>query len=149
MKIVIQRCASSSLSVDKELYSSIGAGMMVLVGVECADTVADANYLIGKLTALRIFDDPGGVMNLSIEQTGGDVMVVSQFTLQASTRKGARPSYIAAARPEQALPLYEYFVAQLKERLGREVATGKFGANMLISLVNDGPVTIIIDSKNK
>lgn len=149
MRILIQRVAEARLSIEGELRCSIGPGMVVLVGVEEPDGREDAEWLAAKLTKLRIFDDSEGVMNLSVEETGGGVMIVSQFTLHASTRKGNRPSYIRAARPEVAVPLYEYFIARVEEATGKPAATGVFGADMQVALVNDGPVTIWIDSKQR
>lgn len=149
MRAVVQRVAHASVSIDGCLRSSIGAGMLVLIGVEDADTVEDIEWLSGKLSRMRIFDDEEGVMNRSIVEVGGEALVVSQFTLHASTKKGNRPSYIKAARPEVAIPLYEGFVKQLEHDLGKPVATGVFGADMKVSLLNDGPVTIIVDTKNK
>ena len=147
MRVVIQRVRESSLSVGGRLISAIGPGMTILVGVAQGDTVGDIEWLANKISQLRIFDDNEGVMNHNIQQTGGEILAVSQFTLNASTRKGNRPSYIAAAPPDAALPLYEQFVAALSEAVGHKVQKGVFGANMQIALVNDGPVTIIIDSK--
>lgn len=149
MRLVIQRVTRASVSIGGELHSSIGAGMMVLVGVETGDGAADVDWLAGKLAALRIFDDDAGVMNRSITDVGGELLAVSQFTLTASTRKGNRPSYIRAARPEEAVPLYEMFCSEMEVRLGKEVKRGVFGADMQVELVNDGPVTIIIDSRIK
>lgn len=146
MKIVIQRVSRASVSVGGELVSQIGAGMMVLVGVHVDDTAAEADYLAAKTAALRIFDDEAGVMNLSVAQTGGEVLAVSQFTLLASTRKGNRPSYIAAMKGEEAKALYEHYCSALRRLLGREVKMGVFGADMDVELVNRGPVTIIIDT---
>lgn len=127
---------------------SIGRGLMILLGITPEDTREDADWLVGKISRLRVFDDADGVMNLSLQDIGGEALVVSQFTLMASYRKGNRPSYIRAARPETAIPLYEYFVERLKQALGRDIPTGRFGADMQVSLVNDGPVTIVMDSKN-
>lgn len=149
MKIVIQRTSNCTLTINSEIHSTIGPGMVVLLGVSTDDQHEDADYLAAKLVALRIFDDTDGVMNLDIRQVDGQIMVVSQFTLQASTRKGNRPSYLSAARGEQANELYKYFVAKVEELTQKEVKTGVFGAEMQVSLTNDGPVTIIIDSKNK
>lgn len=147
MRIVIQRVTKASVSIGGELHSSIGAGMMVLVGVEHGDTEADADWLADKTAALRIFDDADGVMNRSILDVGGDVLAVSQFTLTASTRKGNRPSYIRAAPGPISNPLYEHYCHRLGERLQRDIRKGVFGADMQVELVNDGPVTIIIDSR--
>ncbi len=147
MRLVIQRVTAASVSINNMVFSEIQKGLLVLLGIEVTDTTADAEKLVAKLYGLRIFSDEKGLMNLSIADTGGDFLVVSQFTLMAETAKGNRPSYINAARPEQAIPLYEKFVELLKTTSGREIYTGKFGADMQVSLINDGPVTIIIDSK--
>ena len=147
MRLVIQRCLEASVKIDGEIVSSIGKGLLVLVGIEQGDTQADVDWLVGKTAGLRIFDDEAGVMNLSVTDTGGEVLAVSQFTLTASTRKGNRPSYIRAAGHELAVPLYESYCEKLSEALGRSVGKGRFGADMKVSLVNDGPVTIIIDSR--
>lgn len=147
MRIVIQRVSSASVTIDGALISEIGQGMMVLVGVENGDTDDDCRWLAAKTAALRIFDDEKGVMNRSIIDTGGQILAVSQFTLTASTRKGNRPSYIRAAGHELATNLYELYVAETSQLLGRPTLTGKFGADMQVSLVNSGPVTIIIDSR--
>lgn len=147
MRLLIQRVQGASVSIDDRLRSQIGRGLLVFVGVGIDDTQADAEYLAGKLVRLRIFDDPAGVMNLDVVQTGGEVLIVSQFTLQASTRKGNRPSYINAAPEALSRPLYEYFTTRVAELLGRAVPTGEFGADMQVALVNDGPVTIWMDSK--
>lgn len=149
MRVVIQRVKSSSVTISGEIRSATGRGLLVLVGIEDADTTEDASWLASKLVNLRLFDDSDGVMNLSALETGSEIMIVSQFTLHASTRKGNRPSYIRAARPEKAIPLYEDFIARTEDLLGRSVSTGVFGAMMEISLVNDGPVTIFIDSRNR
>ena len=149
MRLLIQRVKRASVTIDGGVRSQIGAGLLALVGVGNDDGAEDIEYLAGKLVRLRIFDDEAGVMNLDVVQTGGDVLVVSQFTLQASTRKGNRPSYIHAAPEAVSRPLYEQFAARVAELLGREVATGEFGADMQVELVNDGPVTIWMDSKNK
>ena len=149
MRLLIQRVKHASVTIDGEVRSRIGAGLLALVGVGNDDGAEDIEYLAGKLTRLRIFDDEAGVMNLDVGQTGGEVLVVSQFTLQASTRKGNRPSYIHAAPEAVSRPLYEQFAARVAELLGREVATGEFGADMQVELVNDGPVTIWMDSKHK
>ncbi len=146
MRILIQRVERASVAIDGTVRSQIGAGLLVLVGVGTDDTEADADYLAGKLVRLRIFDDEAGVMNFDVRQTGGEVLVVSQFTLMASTRKGNRPSYIQAAPEDLSRPLYERFTARVAELLGREVPTGQFGADMQVELVNDGPVTIWMDS---
>jgi len=149
MRVVIQRVKSSSVTISGEIGSAIGRGLLVLVGIEDADTVEDASWLASKLVNLRLFDDSDGVMNLSALETVSEIMIVSQFTLHASTRKGNRPSYIRAARPEKAIPLYEDFIARTEGLMGRSVGNGVFGAMMEITLVNEGPVTIIIDSKNR
>ncbi len=149
MRLVIQRVLSASVSISGNLYSSIGKGLLVLIGIEENDSEAEAEWLASKTAQLRVFNDVSGVMNLSVTDVKGELMVISQFTLHASTRKGNRPSYIRAARPETAIPLYEKFVSLLKEKTGSEIKTGVFGADMKVTLVNDGPVTIIIDSKLK
>lgn len=149
MKAVIQRVRNADVTISNELYNKIGHGLLILLGIEEADNYEDISWLVNKVAALRIFDDEAGVMNRSVEDVDGEVLVISQFTLHASTRKGNRPSYIKAAKPEISIPLYEAFVQALTERLGNETKTGKFGANMQVSLINDGPVTIIIDTKNK
>ncbi len=146
MRLVIQRVTSASVSIDGNIHSSIERGLLVLAAVEHGDTEADARWLSDKLTAMRIFDDDAGVMNLSVRDVAGEVLCVSQFTLTASTRKGNRPSYIRAAAPPVSQPLYMQFCDMVSHNLGRPVATGVFGADMQVSLVNDGPVTIIIDS---
>lgn len=148
MRTVIQRVTSANVAIDGERVAEIGGGMLILLGVTPEDTTADADWLVGKISRLRIFDDADGVMNLSLLDTQGEALVVSQFTLMASYRKGNRPSYIHAAPPAVAIPLYEYFVAQLQQTLGRDIPTGRFGADMKVSLTNDGPVTIVMDSKN-
>lgn len=147
MRLVIQRVTQASVAIDKELYSSIGRGLMILVGIEEDDTEADVDWIAAKTAAMRIFPDAHGVMNLSLLETNGEVLAVSQFTLMASTKKGNRPSYIKAARPEMALPLYEHYCNKLSDILDTTVKTGVFGADMQVSLINDGPVTIIIDSR--
>ena len=149
MRLLIQRVREASVTIGGVCCSRIGAGLLVFVGVGTEDTDEDLEYLAGKLVRLRIFDDEAGVMNRSVVDAGGDVLVVSQFTLYASTRKGNRPSYVRAAGPEAAVPLYERFVAVTGKLLGRPVQTGVFGADMQVELVNDGPVTIWIDSKRK
>ena len=147
MRVVVQRVKKASVEIEGQLVGDIQKGLLVLLGIEHDDGQDDAKYLIQKLTQLRIFSDADGKMNLSIQDISGQFLVVSQFTLHAATRKGNRPSYIRAARPEQAIPLYEYFLAELQKLSTTEVQTGRFGADMQVSLVNDGPVTIIIDSK--
>ena len=149
MRIIIQRVREASVTIDGTLHSSIGRGMMVLVGIEDADTDEDIAYLTKKVVNMRIFDDAEGVMNRSVLDVEGEVLVVSQFTLHASTKKGNRPSYIKAAKPDISVPLYEKFCSELSIALEKTVKTGVFGADMQCALVNDGPVTIIMDSKNK
>tara|TARA_R110002096_G_scaffold59625_4_gene149410 strand:+ start:496 stop:948 length:453 start_codon:yes stop_codon:yes gene_type:complete len=149
MKIVIQRVSSSSVTINQKKVAEIKAGLLVLVGIVDEDTQEDIDYLIRKTANLRIFNDENHIMNLSLKDINGDVIVVSQFTLQAATKKGNRPSYIKAAKPIMAIPLYENFVTSLEKEIDKKVQTGEFGADMKIELVNDGPVTIIIDSKNK
>ena len=149
MRIVIQRCSEASVTIGGTQKGAIGPGMMILLGIEDADSDKDIDYLCRKIVALRIFDDADGVMNLSVTETGGDIIVVSQFTLMASTKKGNRPSYIGAAGHETAIPLYEQFCEALSLAIGKPVGTGEFGADMKVALVNDGPVTICIDTKNK
>jgi D-tyrosyl-tRNA(Tyr) deacylase len=149
MRAVIQRVQSASVTIDDTVKSKIHQGLLILIGIEEADTDEDIEWLCGKIVRLRIFDDVQGVMNLSVTDAKGEILVVSQFTLHASTKKGNRPSYIKAAKPEIAIPRYEKFFKQLSKELGKPVATGEFGAYMQVSLVNDGPVTIIIDTKNK
>ena len=149
MRLVIQRVSEASVTVEGETISSIGDGLLILQGIEDADTQEDIDWLCKKVSNLRIFDDENGVMNLSVKDVGGALLVVSQFTLHASTKKGNRPSYIKASKPDFAIPMYEKFVKTLSVVSGIEVQTGKFGAMMEVRLLNDGPVTIIIDSKNK
>ena len=149
MRAVIQRVSSASVTIDGAVKSAIGPGLMILLGIGHGDGQEDIDWLVKKTAGLRIFDDEAGVMNRSVVDVGGDVLVVSQFTLMASTRKGNRPSYIGAAGHELAIPLYELFCAALSAAIGRPVGTGEFGADMKVSLVNDGPVTICIDTKNK
>ncbi|GJQ06890.1 D-aminoacyl-tRNA deacylase [Capnocytophaga cynodegmi] len=149
MRIVIQRVLEASVVIENEIASKIDKGLLILVGIEEADTDEDVKWLSSKVVNLRIFDDENGVMNLSVKDIDGEIIVVSQFTLHASTKKGNRPSYIKAAKPDISIPLYEKFVSQLQNDLGKEIGTGEFGADMKVSLCNDGPVTIIIDTKNK
>jgi D-tyrosyl-tRNA(Tyr) deacylase len=149
MRVVIQRVSEASVTIDGRVKSSIGTGLLILLGIEPADTEADAEWLCKKTGSMRIFSDDAGQMNLSVQDVGGELLVVSQFTLYASTKKGNRPSFMRAARPEQAIPLYEKFVAMLSTETGIQVQTGEFGADMKVSLVNDGPVTIIMDSQAK
>lgn len=149
MMAVIQRVAEASVTIQGETNASIESGLLVLVGIEEADTREDIDWLASKIVNLRIFDDTDGVMNRSVKDNNGDMIVVSQFTLHASTKKGNRPSYIKAAKPEIAVPLYNAFIASVAMILGKPVQTGKFGADMKVRLLNDGPVTIVIDTKNK
>ncbi len=149
MKVVIQRVSQASVTIDNQIVADIQKGLLVLVGIEDADTHEDSSWLSSKIVNLRIFGDENDVMNLSVKDIKGDVIVVSQFTLHALTKKGNRPSYIKASKPEIAVPLYEQFVAQIEQDLCKKVQTGVFGADMKVQLLNDGPVTIIIDSKNK
>ncbi|WP_281238743.1 D-aminoacyl-tRNA deacylase [Flavobacterium praedii] len=149
MKVVIQRVSQASVTVDAKIVADIQKGLLVLVGIEVADAQEDINWLCQKITNLRVFGDENDVMNLSVKDIEGDIIVVSQFTLHASTKKGNRPSYIKASKPEVAIPLYENFVESLEKELGKKVQTGIFGADMKVLLLNDGPVTIQIDSKNK
>lgn len=149
MRVVIQRTTHASVTIGGQLKSAIGPGMLILVGIEDADGPEDIDWLCRKIVNLRIFDDDEGVMNRSVLETGGDILVVSQFTLHASTKKGNRPSYIRAARPEISIPLYEQFCEALSQALGKSVETGQFGADMQVKLLNDGPVTICMDTKNK
>ena len=149
MKVVLQRVSQASVTIDNKIVADIQKGLLVLVGIEDADTQDDINWLCQKIANLRIFGDENEVMNLSVKDIDGEIIVVSQFTLHASTKKGNRPSYIKAAKPEIAIPLYENFVKQIEKELGKKVQTGIFGADMKVLLLNDGPVTIQIDSKNK
>ena len=149
MKVVIQRVSCASVTIDSKVVADIQTGLLVLVGIEDADNQEDINWLTAKIANIRIFGDENEVMNLSVKDVDGDVIVVSQFTLQANTKKGNRPSYIKASKPEVAIPLYENFVQQLQKELDKKVQTGVFGADMKVGLINDGPVTIVIDSKNK
>jgi D-tyrosyl-tRNA(Tyr) deacylase len=149
MRVVIQRVSKASVTVDNQFVSSIGGGLMVLAGFEEADTADDLDWMSAKIVNLRVFGDEQGVMNLSVKDTDGEILLISQFTLHAATKKGNRPSYIRAARPEIAIPLYHLFTEKIGEQLGKRVKTGIFGADMKVELRNDGPVTIIIDSKNK
>jgi len=149
MRVVIQRVNEASVTIDGKITSAIGIGLLVLVGIEEADTTDDSDWLAGKITGLRIFDDENGVMNRSVTDIDGEILVVSQFTLHAMTKKGNRPSYIRAAKHETAIPLYEHFCKSVSEKLGKAVKTGTFAADMKVALVNNGPVTIWIDSKNK
>ena len=149
MKAVIQRVSQASVTINGEKVSEISKGLLVLIGIEDADAQEDIQWLSSKIVNLRIFGDDNEVMNLSVKDCDGDIIVVSQFTLQASTKKGNRPSYIKASKPESAIPIYENFVTQMQLDLGKKIQTGEFGADMKVSLLNDGPVTIIIDTKNK
>ncbi|WP_396197292.1 D-aminoacyl-tRNA deacylase [Flavobacterium sp.] len=149
MKAVIQRVSEASVTIEDQVVAQIESGLLVLIGIEDADGLEDLQWLSSKIANLRLFADANGVMNVSVKESGGDVLVVSQFTLHALTKKGNRPSYIKAARPELALPIYESFVQQMEIELGKKVQTGKFGADMKVALLNDGPVTLIIDTKNK
>lgn len=149
MKAVIQRVSSASVTISEKIVAQIDNGLLVLVGIEDADSQEDIHWLSQKIVNLRIFGDEKGVMNLSVKDVDGDIIVVSQFTLHANTKKGNRPSYIKASKPEIAIPLYENFVQQMELELGKKIQTGKFGADMKVALENNGPVTIIIDSKKK
>jgi D-aminoacyl-tRNA deacylase len=149
MRVVIQRVSEASVTIEGKVKSEIQQGLLVLVGIEDIDTQEDIDWLCGKIVRLRIFSDPDGLMNLSIQDVGGDILVVSQFTLHASTKKGNRPSYIRAAKPAIAIPLYQDFVRTLEKELGKKVGTGEFGADMKVRLLNDGPVTIMMDTQNK
>lgn len=149
MKVVIQRVSQASVTIDNQIVANIQKGLLVLVGIEEADTQEDSSWLSSKIVNLRIFGDENEVMNLSVKDIDGNIIVVSQFTLHALTKKGNRPSYIKASKPEIAVPLYEQFVSQIEQDLGKKVQTGVFGADMKVQLLNDGPVTIVIDSKNK
>lgn len=149
MRVVIQKVTQASVSIENQIVASIDKGLLVLVGIEDGDTNEDIAWLSSKIVNLRVFDDDNGVMNLSVKEVEGEVLIVSQFTLHASTKKGNRPSYIKAARPEVAIPIYEAFIKQVESLLGKKVLTGQFGAMMQVSLCNDGPVTILIDTKNK
>ena len=149
MRAVIQRVQSASVEIENKVVSNIGNGLLILLGIENEDENEDVIWLANKVSALRIFNDSEGIMNLSIKDIDGEALVVSQFTLHAKTKKGNRPSYIAAARPEKAIPLYEHFIETFSNLISKPVKTGEFGAMMNISLVNSGPVTIIIDTKNK
>ncbi len=149
MRVVIQRVSHAAVSIEGHLKSSIREGLLVLVGIEDADDAEDAAWLSGKIIHLRIFNDNAGVMNLSIKETGGDILLISQFTLYAATKKGNRPSYIRASKPDVAVPLYQKMITNLEADLGKQIFTGEFGADMKVELLNDGPVTILIDSKNR
>lgn len=149
MKVVIQRVSEASVTIDSKIVAKIQRGLLILVGIEDTDTIEDSKWLVSKIANLRIFPDEQEIMNLSVKDIIGEIIVVSQFTLHASTKKGNRPSYIQAAKPDFAIPMYEQFVQLLETEIGKNIQTGQFGADMKVSLVNDGPVTIIIDSKNK
>jgi D-tyrosyl-tRNA(Tyr) deacylase len=149
LKIVLQRVSSASVTIENKIVADIQKGLLILIGIEAADLQEDIDWLVGKITKIRIFEDESQVMNLSVKDIDGDIIVVSQFTLHAATKKGNRPSYIKAAKPDFAIPLYESFVQYLEKELGKKIQTGVFGADMKVSLLNDGPVTIIIDSKNR
>ena len=149
MRAVIQRVTSASVTIEGKIHASIGDGLLVLLGIEDADTDEDIEWLSAKIVSLRIFNDNDGVMNISIKEVGGDILLISQFTLHASTKKGNRPSYIRAAKPETAIPLYEKMIQQLCRDMDKIIKTGIFGADMKVELLNDGPVTIVIDTKNK
>ncbi len=149
MKAVIQRVGKASVTIDNAVYSQINSGLLVLLGIEDADTDDDIQWLSSKIVNLRIFNDENAVMNISVKDSNGDILIVSQFTLHASTKKGNRPSYIKASKPDFAIPVYEKFVQQISNDLGKKAQTGVFAADMKVELVNDGPVTIVIDSKNR
>ena len=149
MRVVIQRVTKASVTINEKIYGAIENGLLILLGIEDADTVEDIEWLSNKIVNLRIFNDVEGVMNRSVFDVAGNILLVSQFTLHASTKKGNRPSYLKASKPEVAIPLYEKMIRQLEKDLGKQIATGIFGADMKVELLNDGPVTIVIDSKNK
>lgn len=149
MRVVIQRVRRASVEIDGQLNGKIGKGLLIFFGVACGEGMDDLDWLVNKVVNLRIFSDADGVMNLSVQDIDGDILVVSQFTLHAKTKKGNRPSYISAAQPAEAIPVYEEFIRNLELRLGKKVQSGIFGADMQVELVNDGPVTIVIDTKNK
>lgn len=149
MRAVIQRVSQASVTIENKVVSTIGMGLLILLGIEVADTKEDIDWLCGKIARLRIFDDENDIMNLSVSDIKGDILVVSQFTLHASIKKGNRPSYIKSAKPDISIPLYEKFIKQLESEIAKPVQTGEFGAMMEIALVNDGPVTIIIDTRNR
>ena len=149
MRVVIQRVTKAAVAIDGKIHAEIGKGLLVFLGIENADSIEDIEWLSGKIVNLRIFDDENGVMNVSVKDNAGEILIISQFTLHASTKKGNRPSYIKASKPEIAIPLYERFLGQLANELGKEIKSGVFGADMKVELMNDGPVTIVIDTKNK
>jgi len=149
MRAVIQRVSKASVTINKSIYSQINEGLLVLLGIEDADTIEDIEWLSNKIVNLRIFNDENGVMNVSVNEKDGEILLISQFTLHASTRKGNRPSYIKASKPEIAIPIYEKMIKQLSADLGKTIQTGEFGADMKVELLNDGPVTIVMDTKNR
>ena len=149
MRVVIQRVSEASVKVDGAIVGAIQGGLMVLLGIQNEDTIDDIQWMSNKLVQMRIFDDAEGVMNHSLQEMGGSILLISQFTLYAATKKGNRPSYIAAAKPEIAIPIYDQMIQQLTKDLGKPIATGQFGADMKVALINDGPVTILMDSKNR
>ncbi|MCK4992826.1 MAG: D-tyrosyl-tRNA(Tyr) deacylase [Bacteroidales bacterium] len=149
MRAVIQKVSHASITIDRDQTKKMGPGLVILLGIEESDGQSDIEWLSGKISRLRIFDDEQGIMNLSVQDVNGNIMIVSQFTLHASTKKGNRPSYIKAASPEKAIPLYNTFIEQMQQELGKPVVTGEFGAYMQVNLNNDGPVTISIDTKNR
>jgi len=149
MRAVIQRVSKASVTIDQAMHSQISNGLLVLLGIEDPDTQEDIEWLSSKIVNLRVFDDNNGIMNLSVKETGGSILLVSQFTLHASTKKGNRPSYIRASKPDFAIPMYEKMILQLTNDLGKPIGTGQFGADMKVELLNDGPVTIVVDTKNK
>jgi D-tyrosyl-tRNA(Tyr) deacylase len=149
VRVVVQRVSEANVTVDGQVIGAIQEGLMVLLGIQNEDNTEDIQWMANKLVQMRIFDDAEGVMNLSVQDIGGSILLISQFTLYAATKKGNRPSYIAAAKPEIAIPIYEQMIVALNKELGRPIATGQFGADMKVSLLNNGPVTIIIDSKNR
>ena len=149
MKAVIQRVSQASVTIEENIVAQINQGLLILIGIEAADNQEDINWLASKIANIRIFADKNEVMNLSVKDIQGEIIIVSQFTLHASTKKGNRPSYIKAAKPDVAIPLYKNFISQMEQEIGKKTQTGQFGANMEVSLINDGPVTIIIDTKNK
>jgi len=149
MKVVLQRVAEAAVRINDEVVGEISSGFVILLGIETEDDESDIDWLTGKISKLRVFSDEDGLMNYSINDIGGDALIISQFTLHAKTKKGTRPSFIYAARPEQAIPLYQEFIQSMKSLINGDVATGEFGADMQVSLINDGPVTLVIDSKNR
>jgi len=149
MRAVVQRVTEAEVVIDGKLKSSIGSGLLILLGIEDSDSNDDIEWLSNKIVSLRIFDDANGVMNLSVKEIDGAILLVSQFTLHASTKKGNRPSYLRASKPDYAIPVYEKMISQLEKDLGKKILTGEFGADMKVKLLNDGPVTIVIDTKNK